>query len=395
MNNKINILHISYDLRDRLKRETTTAVKKLINLSNNFADSSVIDLIRVTNLNKEKIECSYYNKIEIDSFGLPYGIFLTKALDRVLNHIISAEQSGCIDLNKINIVHAHKLTYEGYIGYNICKKHKLPLIITLRQTDTMILNRKPFLRKLFRQILAYSDVIFYLNPYSKVLLEKRLGNQFYDSVLKNKMILLPNIVERDLFSPSKTSSTPSDLLTILRMDKRSVKRKNMKRLLIAFSLIKNDKLKLNIIGSGNYLYKIKFWVKKYNLENRVNFLGRIPNADIDKYYSNSLAFLLPSISESFGLVYAESIINGTPILYSKNHLGFDGYFENVGVAVNPMSINSIKTGILNCISNNDVYRNHIKELNSNGAFKIFSSHYIQQIYFSAVTKIFEKAKTTI
>lgn len=395
MNNKTKILHISYDLRDRLGRDTTTAVKNLINLSDNFAKSYVIDLVRVAFLKEEKIEPTFKDNVAINSFGLPYGIFLTKTLDRALNHILKAVELGLVNLNMINMVHAHKLTYEGYIGYKICKSNNLPLIITLRQTDTMILNRKPFLRKLYMQILSFSSIIFYLNPYSKVLLEKRLGQDFYESEIKNKMILLPNIVERELFSTCKSSSTPRDLLTILRMDKRSVKRKNMKRLLIAFSLIKNDKLKLNIIGSGKYMYKLESWVKKYNLENRVHFLGQIPNTDIDKYYSNSLAFLLPSISESFGLVYAESLINGTPILYSRNHLGFDGYFENVGVAVNPMSINSIKTGILNCISNNDVFRNHIKELNRKGAFKIFSSHHILQIYFSAVTKIFENAKTVI
>ncbi len=387
MNNNPSILHITYDLRDRLKREKTTAVKNLIDISAKVGSATVVDLVRVPFLHQEKFESSSSENAIIDSFGLPYGLFLKRTLDRALQHIFKAEQSGFLNLNTINIVHAHKLTYEGYIGFKICKKLNFPLVISLRQTDTMVLNRKPRLLNLYKEILCYSSAIFYLNPFTKVVVEKRLGADFYNSKIKNKMVLLPNIVERELPTTNQNQVPRRDLLTILRMDKKSVKRKNIKRLLKAFSLIDDEDLKLNIIGSGDYLHKVKSWVKKYKLDKRVNFLGRISNKEIDTYYKSSLAFLLPSLSESFGLVYAEALINGTPILYSKNCLGFDGYFNNVGTAVNPLSINSIKDGILDCISKNVFYQETINELNQKDAFKIFSSSNIQKIYSEVLNKI--------
>lgn len=384
---KFKLLHITYDLRDRLKREKTTAVKNLIDISAKIGYAAVIDLVRVPFLHQEKLECSSSENVVIDSFGLPYGLFLKRTLDRVLGHIFKAEQSGFLNLNTINIVHAHKLTYEGYIGFKICKKLNLPLVISLRQTDTMVLNRKPHLLNLYKEILSYSSTIFYLNPYTKVVIEKRLGTDFYNSDIKNKMVLLPNIVERELPTANQNQVPRRNLITILRMDKKSVKRKNIKRLLEAFSLINDEDLKLNIIGSGDYIYKVKSWVKKYKLLKRVNFLGRISNKEIDTYYRSSLAFLLPSLSESFGLVYAEALINGTPILYSKNCLGFDGYFDNVGAAVDPLSVNSIRDGILDCISKNLFYQETINELNRNDAFKIFSSSSVQKIYSEVLNKI--------
>lgn len=380
----MTILHITYDLRDRLKKEKTTAVKNLIKLTSNFAQIKILDLVRVPFFNEEKVEHFNDDHIAIDSFGLPYGVFLIGTLKRALKHILM--NSDLINL-KPTIIHAHKLTYEGYIAYRLCKKLNAPLFITLRQTDVMVLYRKPNLIKLYKEILGYSSVVFYINPYTKVVFEKRFGNSFFSNTLKNKMVLLPNIVERTLHKSQVNSTSTKNLLTILRMDKKSVKRKNIKNLLKGFSKINNKDVRLDIIGSGDYIEKIKGWVKFYQVEDKVNFLGSIPNDKIDDYYKNSLAFVLPSFSESFGLVYAESLLNGAPILYSKDCLGFDGFFENVGQAVKPDSIESITQGINDIISNNLFYRQNIQNLQMQNAFDIFSKDYIRNIYMNSLQKL--------
>ena len=83
--------------------------------------------------------------------------------------------------------------------------------------------------------------------------------------------------------------------------------------------------------------------------------------------------------------YAEALQNGTPILYSKGYLGFDGFFENVGVGVNPKSIEAIKNGILDLLINGNKYRKQINILMKSGEFNIFNSDYITKRYQSVVT----------
>ena len=63
------------------------------------------------------------------------------------------------------------------------------------------------------------------------------------------------------------------------------------------------------------------------------------------------AFVMPSFSETFGMVYAEALLNGTPILYSKD-TGFDGLFDNVGVVVDPHSLVSIGEGLRKIVQKN-------------------------------------------
>lgn len=377
------ILHISYDLRSRSGLESTVAVKNLIDLSEELDSVRIIDLLRVTNLKQEKINQLSKNHISIDSFGLPWGIFLLTNLKRVANKIIELIAKDILDISKISIIHCHKLTFEGYIGYLLAKKFDKDLVVTIRQTDTSVLFYKPFLYKLlYRRVLKHSKIIFYVNPYSKILLKKRIGPNFYNEFVSEKLVLLPNVVERKTTPDDLPVSEGKNFLTILRMDRRSVERKNLKRLLKAFSLI--PKFKLDIIGSGDYEEVVKSWVKKFGIQDRVNFLGKIPNNEIDNYLRSAIAFLLPSHSETFGLVYAEALLNGTPILYSRNRLGFDGFFENVGPKVNPRSVESIKAGILECAEREQNLKKEIQLMKLAGAFNLFSKSYIKEIYFSSL-----------
>lgn len=379
-----DILHISYDIRNQAGKESTVAVSNLINLNTDGNVNRIIDIKRTTDFFNQKLWQVNKNHIAIDSFGLPFGILLIRTLKSVLNKIKKAAAKNLIDIQSVDLIHAHKLTFEGYIGYKLGRIFNKPLAITIRQTDTAVLFYKPYLKFVFKKILKFSTVVFYVNPYSKLLLKKRTGAYFFDSVLRDKMVLLPNIVERKEIKSNNSITKGSYFLTILRMDRRSVIRKNIKRLLKAFAQIEN--IKLLIIGSGDYEMVVKSWTQKLGISDRVKFLGKIPNEEIDVYYQSAIAFLLPSHSETFGLVYAEALLNGVPILYSKDRLGFDGFFESVGPKVNPRSVESIKSGILECINKEDFYKKQIKKLSTMGEFEIFNRENIKDTYYNSLLK---------
>ena len=63
-------------------------------------------------------------------------------------------------------------------------------------------------------------------------------------------------------------------------------------------------------------------------------------------YRDHDLFALASKTETFGLVYAEALSQGLPILYSKGE-GFDGQFAEgyVGFAVDPWDVDDIARGI--------------------------------------------------
>ncbi|MEO8231911.1 MAG: hypothetical protein ABI638_06490, partial [Ignavibacteriota bacterium] len=60
------ILHLSYDLRNRKNQQVTPAVKKLINLTVDEFNPFVIDLVRVPKLSEELIEIKNHRYIKLN-----------------------------------------------------------------------------------------------------------------------------------------------------------------------------------------------------------------------------------------------------------------------------------------------------------------------------------------
>jgi len=380
------ILNLTYDLRDRYNRKVTPAISNLINVSKSKFDPFVINLVRTPNLLHEEANLKDSNHLMINVYGLPYGLLMNWSQDRALNLIKNKASQEDINFESFNLIHSHKLTFEGMIGYKLSKEFDIPMIVTLRQTDTMVFSKKNSTIKIFKPIIKRCTKILYLIPQILLRMEKIFGKPFFEDHIIPKAVLLPNIVDRKI-NMRKNDVESGNFVTVLKMEKKIVNRKNVKRLLIAFNQLRNYNIKLSIVGDGSYRSEIEKWVTKFNLIEKVNFVGHIDNDKIDEYYAKAEAFLLPSISESFGLVYAEALLNGTPIMYSLGHLGFDGFFEGVGVGVNPKSVQSIKDGILKLFNNGSSYRKNIDHLSQAGEFNIFNSSYVGRKYCEVLERV--------
>lgn len=78
----------------------------------------------------------------------------------------------------------------------------------------------------------------------------------------------------------------------------------------------NNKCKLMIAGYPelDYLEKLKNYVNKNNLNTNVKFLGPVEGDDLVNLYKNSDIFVLPTYSENFGIVVAEALSYGIPVI---------------------------------------------------------------------------------
>lgn len=80
-------------------------------------------------------------------------------------------------------------------------------------------------------------------------------------------------------------------------------------------LNKYKDIKLEIIGNGDEKNNLKDQVEKLQIEKSVKFLGA--KSDIFKYLSRWRIFVLPSLSESFGIVLLEAMSVGVPSVATK------------------------------------------------------------------------------
>lgn len=72
-----------------------------------------------------------------------------------------------------------------------------------------------------------------------------------------------------------------------------------------------------IVGSGDMENQIIHQAATMGISDKVFFPGFIRGEQLNQFFHAADIFVLPSVSEPFGLVPLESIINGTPVLVSK------------------------------------------------------------------------------
>jgi len=99
---------------------------------------------------------------------------------------------------------------------------------------------------------------------------------------------------------------------------RLVPIKNIKNLLRAWKFIEenNSSCELIIIGDGPLYNELNDFAKTMGLQ-RMKLLGSVPNEQLPLYLYDADAFVLPSWSESWGLVVNEAMAAGLPVLLSN------------------------------------------------------------------------------
>jgi glycosyltransferase involved in cell wall biosynthesis len=94
--------------------------------------------------------------------------------------------------------------------------------------------------------------------------------------------------------------------------------KNTTAVIQAFSLLSSKNIKLVIVGKLNKSDKdIHSVPKDFGVQDRVKFLGYVPNEDLATLYQGATAFIFPSLYEGFGLPLLEAMACGCPIAASN------------------------------------------------------------------------------
>jgi len=128
-------------------------------------------------------------------------------------------------------------------------------------------------------------------------------------------------------------------------------RKNIVRLVEAFSKLKKENLELIIIGKKGWQYdEILEAPKKFEVTERVKFLDFVGDEDLPSFYKNAVCFVLPSLYEGFGLPVLEAMRQGCPVITS-NVSSLPEAGGDAAIYVNPTDTLDIATKIEQVVSN--------------------------------------------
>jgi glycosyltransferase involved in cell wall biosynthesis len=127
---------------------------------------------------------------------------------------------------------------------------------------------------------------------------------------------IPNAVDLPELGPGRVWR-PDGILRLLYMGRLS-REKGIENLLDALTLLDDLKLQVTVAGSGQpaYVRLLKDRASRSQLDEKIQFLGHIEGREKETAFRTSDVCVVPSFIENYGIVVAEALANGLPVIAS-------------------------------------------------------------------------------
>ncbi|HLF55102.1 MAG TPA: glycosyltransferase family 4 protein [Candidatus Nanoarchaeia archaeon] len=210
-----------------------------------------------------------------------------------------------------DIIHAHDwMTYPAAI--NAKKASKKPLVVHLHATESDRTGG---------------------NPDPRISHIEWLGLKAADKIITNSNYSKKNLIKQYKIKPSKIDVVHWGIEDVkIEKFERPLKDEKIVLFLGRVTLQKGPdyfietakkvleyepNTKFVIVGDGDMLPRIINRAAELNIADKVIFTGALEGEDVHKAFQIADLYVMPSVSEPFGLVALESLKNGTPALISK------------------------------------------------------------------------------
>lgn len=259
----------------------------------------------------QKVEC--FNKTDRFVFHVKH--------KKILKNIVKK-----LDLTDYQIIHAHSLFSNGYIAMKIKKQLNVPYVVAVRDTDVNTFFKKIiYLRKLGNEILINADSIIFLSQsYMDEVINKYVIDSYKKSI-KKKCYIVPNGINEFWLANKGTS-------------KRLAAKKNWE-IVYAGKINKNknvittiEAIKVLQKRGMNIGFTVVGWIDSKRVYEQISilpwatYIEPTPKEQLIQIYRACDIFVMPSVHETFGLVYAEAMSQGLPVIYTRGQ-GFDEQFD--------------------------------------------------------------------
>jgi glycosyltransferase involved in cell wall biosynthesis len=157
--------------------------------------------------------------------------------------------------------------------------------------------------------------ILVLSEYSRSLIARDHPGQV------GKVKALPGGVDTKTFCPrdgreaarARLGLGPTGRLLVT--VRRAEPRMGLEQLLRVLPLVPADDLVLAVVGGGLLTAELRRLSSDLGLDDRVRFVGRVPEEELADWYRAADLFVLPTVAyEGFGLVTVEALASGTPVV---------------------------------------------------------------------------------
>jgi len=254
-------------------------------------------------------------------------------------------------LRDVDVVHVHSVhsiftVSTGLIAVDSACDVKVVVTPHYHGTGHTALRRLLWLvwRRKVSELLGRANVVHAVSGRERALVLKHYPH------IREKVVVIPNGVDEDVYNYKWCGQNSDFMVYAGRIEK-------YKRLELAVNVAKEMRLKLLIIGQGNYRDKLKRYAEKV-YRGGVEFLEPQPRGRYLELLSQARYAINPSRHEAFSIFIAEALAMRTPAITSKE------IAENIKAIFKPF-----REGLVIVIESsikvwNEIVCNYLKELYS-------------------------------
>jgi L-malate glycosyltransferase len=303
-------------------------------------------------------------------------IGISGVLSYLINSIIPFYK--LIRRNQYDLIHYYFSIPTGLLS--ILQPKYVPYIISLNGGDVPNYNPGEFqlLHKITRKINSYicrkanlvTAVSSNLGEYAQKQLKFKDYCVIYNGIDETK-------------APGRVGSTEQSTLKLISVS-RLVSWKHID--LIIKAIVDIADVELSIIGEGREKENLQLLVSELNIDDKVNIIGYVPNADINNYLIESDIFILPSSADSFGIVFLEAMACGLPIIAAKAGGVPEVVKDGInGILVEPNDVESLKNAIIHLVENKSLRKSY-----GNNSLMVIKNQFTWNIAASKTLELYEK-----
>lgn len=331
---------------------------QVLHINSNFLTSKLHENL-IDRLENEEIHNTVYMPIKEETkenflYESKYEVYHPVTFRDIDKYIFTYKQNkiykklhATVNIDKIDMVHAHTLFTDGNVAYRLNKDYGIPYIVAVRGfTDIDNFFKKRInLRKRGRKILKNASKIVFLSETNR---QELLDDYIKDDQLKqeiyNKSQIIPNGIDEYYF---REKGTPNKLdtsrpLKFIQVGQIRERKNGLGSIRGIQKFIEKTGHKAELVFVGKIIEKS--YAKQLEEEGKdlVRFHSPVNIKELVSIFRENDIFIMPSFSETFGLVYPEAMSQGLPVIYTKGQ-GFDGQYKDghVGYPVvsdNPQDI---------------------------------------------------------